>query len=139
MFVVQGISGPLAAHYKKLIRNGTHPSGRKLTETEIVRMQNALDERKVPTRYQRRQAAQGAAIGELQAQQEVQNTTNATTDARLVKLEKAILKKIPTDDAKAEAKAKAKARAKAMKDVLAARLKYELATEMLKDLETETL
>ena len=39
----------------------------------------------------------------------------------------------------AEAKAKAKARAKAVKDVLAARLKYELATETLKALETEAL
>ncbi len=118
-------------------------------------MRNALDARqlKLPARYQRRQAAQiaaigelraqqgvqGAAIGDLQAQQGVQDKMNAATNARLAKLEKAMSKKITVDEAQAEAKAKAKARAKAEAKVESLRVQLAIAKEAAQSLSTPDL
>jgi hypothetical protein len=74
MFVVQGISDSLAGHYRKLIRDGVHKSGRQVTEAEKTHMQGILNARKVPPRYQQLQVVQQTQAEEQRAQAAVQQT-----------------------------------------------------------------
>ncbi len=137
MFVVQAIiSDSLAGHYRKLIRDGVHKSGRQVSDDERTRMQTALDTRKDvlnARKFAKLEAAQKTHSEDIHAQHDWSKT--------MVTAHNALEQRVAVLEAKkvleAEAKAKAKARAKATKDVLAARLKYELAKETLKALETE--
>jgi hypothetical protein len=138
MFVVQAIiSDSLAWHYRKLIRLGVHPAGRKVSDDERTHMQAALDTRKDvldARKFAKLEAVQQTHSEDIHAQHNWSKTMVTAHNALEQRVAVLEAKKVrtPTVKAKAAAKvaeAKAKAKAKAEANVVKARIQLALAEE----------